>query len=315
MRVRIAGEAFTDDGLHQVLILMSHFIEGRHEWVVDAHVVDVMSVYFRRNVPGLAQGYRLMAEKAMVDGAWGAPVPTAVTVTSQTIKDDVADLHRPAKVVVENQESDRAFVLAMAHVFAAQRVIDAYEKGWLEFSHGGGSGDLPKIVLVERNRFLRHVRVVFILDSDRLVPGARSKHDRNVAAMLDMGVSGHLLKFREAENYIPLKVLAASGGSPTERSKKLHQVKSLNPGQRAHYDVKKGFWSGKTNSYVVPPEQEDLFGSVDPKVIRGIGKGFGDGMCGVFEREAIAGRLNEADLDLEAVEDMRAMLRLLDEII
>ncbi|WP_062435285.1 hypothetical protein [Herbidospora daliensis] len=309
----MAGDAFTLEGFHEIIQLMGHFIEGRHEWMVDIRDVGAIEGYFQSHVPKMAKTYELMARKAMVSATWSGPA--AVVITRDSLSDHTHDLARPAKVVVENQESDRCFVVAVAHILGDRRLLDAHRMGWLEFSQGGGSGELAKIVRAERGRFRRLFRVTFVLDSDRLTPDGASKHEGKIATLIKEGVPGHLLQFREAENYLPTKVLAASSGAPSEKSKKLGHLKRLTPDQRAHLDVKKAFWNGKEKRFAVLPEQVDLYDSLEPKVIEGLGQGFGEGLCALFERLAEAGALTEADLGPEATADLRLMLELLQTII
>ncbi|MEU4541436.1 hypothetical protein AB0G15_42060 [Streptosporangium sp. NPDC023825] len=323
MRVEVAGEVFAEDGtgFEHIIMLMQYFAESRHEWVINFGDPDLVVGYFRQHAPIRAQTYGLMAQKGLVSQAWagGEPRSRPVMITADSLTEHVEDLGRPAQVVVENQQSDRAFVLALAHVFATDKIVEADEKGWLEFAQAGGSGEVPKVVAAERARFRRVARVAFLLDSDRMVPGSTSKHEKTADGLRDLGVPGHVLVFREAENYVPNKILAAvSGLTRAELAKRIAHLKDLTPDQRAYFDFKTGFWNKKKCCLEISPEQQELYESLSERMVQGLGAGFGEKLSRLLEREAKAGNLQESDfaaLGSGVCEELRGLLALLREIV
>ncbi|MCK2213030.1 hypothetical protein MF672_004350 [Actinomadura sp. ATCC 31491] len=321
MRVELAGGAFTEDRFELIVTLIRLFAESRHEWVVTPDQFEIVRAYFQEHAPTRAQAYALMAQKGAVSQAWSAGPATlrpVVSVTYDSMPDHVEDLTRPARLVVENQEGDGAFVLALAHVFEAGQVIRAHGNRWLEFVQGGGSGEVPKVVASEAATFRRVKRVAFLFDSDRMVPGEASKHEKAVAALGELGVPGHVLRFREAENYVPNRVLAAIAGPRRELAARIDALKKLDPHQRGHFDFKHGFWDRKKACPAVPDAQKDLYAPLPDHVMAALRNGFGENLTVILEREARAGKLKEADFEAlgpEVVAELKGLLALLQEII
>ncbi|MBG0813846.1 hypothetical protein [Planomonospora sp. ID82291] len=321
MRVEIGGDAFTEDGFGLIVTLMQHFVESRHIWVVDPGQLDLVDGYFRDHAPKRSQTYGLLARKGLVSQAWTGTAgsrPRTVTITGESLADHVWDLGKSARFVVENQEGDRAFVLALAHVFDADGIVEACAKGWLEFVQGGGSGEVPKVVKNEGSSFRRVKRVAFLLDSDRLTPGAPSKHDSAVEKLSESGLAGHVLRFREAENYVPNRVLAAAAGRRGELASRIDCLKSLNPDQRAHFDFKNGFSDRRNKCVSIPDVQRELYGQLSEQMKIGLRNGFGEGLTLLLEREAKAGNIDESDfsaLGPAVCQELRELLALIREII
>ncbi|GAA2209989.1 hypothetical protein GCM10009850_054480 [Nonomuraea monospora] len=321
MRVELTGEAFTTEGFGLIVTLMQYFVESRHDWVVDPGQLGGVDAYFRDHAPKMAQTYGLLASKGLVSQAWtvtAAPRSRLVSIGRESLSDHVWDLGRSARFVVENQEGDRAFILALAHVFGAKDIVEACEKGWLEFVQGGGSGEVPKVVRHEEAAIRRVKRVAFLLDSDRLMPGERSKHEAAVTELRALGISGHVLDFREAENYLPNRVLAATIEPPERLTEKIRHLKTLTSPQRAHFDIINGFWDRKNFCAAIPAAQQDLYGDLAESVRVGLRHGFGHGLTLVLHREAEAGNVKETDfaaLGPTVAEELKTLLALVREII
>ncbi|WP_067795479.1 hypothetical protein [Actinomadura formosensis] len=323
MRVEILPDAFTEEGYECLVTLILYFTETRHEWVVDIRHIDFVEEYFRRHAPTRAGIWGDLARKSQVSGFW-APDSSrrpGVQVTRESLADDVHDLGSAARLVLENGAGDGAFVLAIAHVLGAGRVVAAKERGWLKFVQGGGSGEVPKVARNEREDFKRTCRVTFLLDSDRMTPGEPSKHEAAVGELRDAGIFGHILCFREIENYVPNRVLAAAS-VPEPRNvpltERIAHLKVLSHEQRAHFDMKKGFADRRGQGYEIRPEQQKLYRSVPESARVGLRLGFGDGLMQVLLREAEAGHLKETDftaLGPDVCDELRAILDLVQRIL
>jgi hypothetical protein len=95
------------------------------------------------------------------------------------------------------------------------------------------------------------IRIAVLIDSDRLVPPERlPNHDMADLLRAD-GVEVHVLALREAENYVPNRILA-SCGNPSTASITLTRLGNLHPDQRGHYDMKKGYGRGSSPAPTPP---------------------------------------------------------------
>lgn len=298
----------------EISTLLGHFNKSRHSWVIAPQLVRVADSFIERNMaPPRVPAYKQLARKAAKQqhAYRTSAAPQPVRIHPEDLKEHVEDLDRPAVLVVENDGSDRCFVKAVAKIFGASDILDAIEKRWLELGHGGG-GDTYRRAQEEHGSFRRIKRVAALLDSDRWVPGTPVKNARRVAELRELGLRVHVLTLREAENYVPNKVLRAVRPFRTS-SARLDHLKKLDHDQRGHFDMKHGF--KRTNG--VPAQQRDLFAEVDARTIAGLEDGFGQSLLPAFE--AMSDRLTDADLarDVgEAVPDeLRGLLAMLREIL
>jgi hypothetical protein len=320
MRVELSADVLSDDGLELIATLIRYFSEDRHDWVVGVRQLPALEAYFTEQAPKRAGVWTHLASKSVVSQAWtaGPPRRGTVTVTRESLADHVEDLGSAARCVVENSEGDRAFVLAIAHALGVEKVIIAKERGWLKFVQGGGSGEVPKVARREREDFRRTTRVVFLFDSDRMTPEETSKHEANANELREDGIDGHILRLREAENYVPNRVLAAAPVSEPRRTlhERIDHLKTLTPEQRGHYDMKKGFSKGERLQ--IPAAQHDLYRSLPEHTQVGLRLGFGDGLTQILLREAEAGNLDESDFDALGPgvrDELHAILDLLHQIL
>lgn len=287
MRVDLAPEVFsdTDDStgpyapldLHRLYDLLRCFAEERHEWVVaDEAVVAAVREFVPRHLPQLADTYIALAEDAAVTvKAWtGTTQATSdpVAVSRADLAEHAEDLCQRAVIVVENQESDGHFLETVAYVLNHQRILTALRNRWVEIGHGGGS-DLVKAALAAGNRFRRVIRVVAVLDSDRLIPRQRTGSHDKAKTLEDLDIGVHVLVRREAENYVPDKVLAGIG-QLAEASARVDRLKHLTPEQRGHYDMKHGFTKVHKSAEVTRANQE-LFSDLDHRTRSALHAGFG----------------------------------------
>lgn len=319
MRVELAAEVFRDDDpttgpyqpadLHRLIELLRCFAEQRHEWVTDAVVVVAVEQFLPKHVPSLAGSYVALARKAAVAvQAWTgtSQAGEVVRVTRADLADHAADLCQPAVVVVENQESDGYFLEAVAHVLGDQRIRNALRERWVEICNGGGS-TLVKVAREAASRFRRVVRVSAVLDSDRLIPRQRTGSHDKADQLRRLDIAVHVLERREAENYVPYRVLARIGRA-AEASERLKRLKQLTPQQREHYDMKHGFRRVDKSTDAAEAHQE-LFPDIDQRARRVLHDGFGtdllkrlhDDRNGLTERDF-------AQLGDDVLTELRTML-------
>lgn len=318
MRVELSADLFDDtddtDLIDSINGLFRCFLAGRHDLVVDGPTAAAAERFFAGHLPKHAKKYAALVR--------GAPNRVAWTGTSQRagakqvcLVDAVAsaaDLCQPAKLVLENGESDRCFVVAVAHVFGHRRIVKAIGERWLEIEQAGGSGEIHKVARAAAERFRRWRRVVALYDSDRWLPGTRFEHEEHAEELRREKVTVHVLLLREAENYVPHKVIAASGRRYRVVSRKLGHLRKLSVEQRGHFDMKHGFREGLRRGaphLAFRPEQADLFHGIPPEVRLGLDDGFGqDLLKHLFTHRAALCERDFDHLGPAAVADLRAML-------
>lgn len=320
MRVELAPEIFRDTDPHtaqpyhpqdleHLYDLLRCFTEGRHDWVADALVVVAVETFLPDHLPKLAGTYVALARKAAVTAqAWtGTSQHTdVVRVSRADLVEHAADLCQRAVLVVENQENDGYFLETIAYVLGEQRIIRAIEERWVDIENGGGS-DLVKVAMKAAGRFRRVVRVVAVLDSDRLIPRQRTGNHDKADKLQGMKVASHVLTRREAENYVPHRVLADIGRRG-EASRRLTLLKRLTPEQRDHYDMKYGFRKVEKSAEALRAYQE-LFDALDQDMRAGLHDGFGTDL--LKRLHADRARLTEHDfaqLGQDVVAELRALL-------
>lgn len=277
MRVELTSEIFaTSAHLQDVTALLRLFSQGRHDWTLPPGMLDVAAGYLELHLSGLAQVYKELAQEAATQLAYNtAGSSTQVVVSIESISDHVADLEKPAVLVVENDSADKGFVVAIMRVFDAPDLLIAIDRGWLVVDHGGGSS-IYRLAEETHQGYRRLVRTAALLDSDRLQPNTPAKNADRIEEVRKAGVLVHVLELREAENYLPNLLLNAHRPY-REMHPKLTLLKSFTPDQRGYFDMKKGFHNG------VPAEQSQLFAGVHPRVISGLTSGFGGNVIELFK--------------------------------
>lgn len=293
MRINLSKGAFYQaEALTDLLTLMRSFIDGLHDWVADSETITVASGYLREHAPRLAETYLELARKGTVAATWtGAMSATVVKIEDTDLADHVSDLcKRPAVVVVEDLNSDGAFIRAICTIFRARRLQEALSKNWIEITHGGGSG-VSRVAEHVAQRYRHRVRVVALMDSDRMFPGQQTQKHLEASRLASNGIVAHVLELREAENYVPNRVLRGVGKA-SDASHKLAWLARLTAEQRGYFDMKHGF--GRPDR---PPrihsDQRTLFSGVERDVLLGLRGGFGGNLLELME--ASSGSLTEQD--------------------
>lgn len=297
MRVELHPGVFTGNGpLSPIIQVMQCVAHGRHDWSADSLTLDAAERYFVIHAPTMGPTYLELGRKGLVDAAWRPPgTTTLVRITLSDLSDVAEDLCRPAVLVVEDLESDGCFVRAIVKVFRADHLRKALSRDWLVIRHGAGE----RLVLVaqeDRRLFRCEVRVVALLDSDRRRPQERTKAHEKADGLQGSGILVHVLEFREAENYVPNRVLSATIARRKDARRKLEYIKRLSSAQRGYYDMKIGFRQ-KGDAFTIHSEQKELFGGLDDEIVRALGAGFGQGLLRQLESQC--DNLTEEDFSKE----------------
>jgi hypothetical protein len=147
-------------------------------------------------------------------------------------------LRRPLVVIVENADSDKRFVVAMAFAFSRTTLSLAIERGWCRFEGGGGCGEIEKAARRQIESGQQPWRIVALIDGDCWCPEDRPSKlaVENEQKCRAIGVDCRALHKRDSENYIPLDVLRKHAPSTV-----VDAFARLCAHQVDHFDMKKGF--------------------------------------------------------------------------
>lgn len=264
---------------------------GQHSWVID-DLDDVLTSSLVRDCPSW-DPLATLAEKtwrAAIDEPTTAahqrlvvvkPAGTGVARVAGTIVCTAASarqlLARPLYLVLENATSDWSFVRALVKSYRRTALDQAIANHWIVPDQAGGSGEFVKRVrgLIEQG--IESLRIVALMDSDRLAPGALPPAvDTRVKALEGMGATVIVLHKREVENYLPTALLDGKATNAVRVS-----WLALTRVQQDHYDMKFGFATDSaTSAAAIPLEQKALFAGSNPwhldRLIGGFGKRIGD---------------------------------------
>lgn len=316
MRIDLAADLFDNesaDALIFILRIVECLTEGRHSWRADVLTVESAKVYFEAHAPTLASSIYELGRKSIVDGIWASPPEKSTAkVSIDNLSLISTDLCMPAVLVVEDFVNDGYFIDSIVDVFGASRVREALDKGWLVVRHSGGSR-LEQVAVSEVEKFKVLKRVVALLDSDRLNPGARTSSHLKQEAMRQVGVIVHVLEMREAENYVPNRVLAFTDNR-TATSAKLTYLKKFTPDQRAYFDIKKGFAS--RGGAAVHADQADLYKGIRPAAIAALSDGFGTKVLQVLHQNRTSLTVQDfAKIDSSVVIELERLLQAIESVI
>ena len=151
MRVRIAADALADDGSWRAIDrIVDLFFEERHRWDVDDPDAVEASRWIKsdpaesRTSQRNLEALQMLSVRAIYES--GEKIhQRALTVSlvetppdTLTPTEALRALHLPAYVVVEDGESDKAFLCTMIRAFGRTALDAALARYWWEIVHAGG---------------------------------------------------------------------------------------------------------------------------------------------------------------------------------
>jgi hypothetical protein len=195
----------------------------------------------------------------------------------------------------------------MIATFKRTALSDAYTEGWLVFDQLGGVGECDKRLKEIMGQWYGPPRIFVLADSDQAYPGHVTQSIEKVQnSCRPLRIPYVILRKRKIENYLPLHILQQVN---RDRYKAyLH----LQPLQKDHYEMKKGFKEADNGNAIVPPEQVALYLHVPPHILRGLCGGFGKHVAAQFE--AHKGKVQEHEVRIICTTDPGEIDRILDEI-
>ncbi|MFI6233920.1 hypothetical protein ACIBD9_10235 [Micromonospora sp. NPDC050784] len=267
MRLDIEPEVFASADPVATIDLIILTLDGRHEWQPSLPVASAAVQFVARQVPALSE----YMQKVLVEAANPAtPAAAVAKVRAGDLRAVLADLSKPAVLVVENRIGDGGFVRAVAAALRDQRIVDALrgDNDWLRLSNGGGCGQMPDLAAEECRAFSMLVRVAVLFDSDRVEPDEPSPHHDKVAKCREAGVREvHLLTWRMMENYVPFPVWERHFPA---RSNQIEELRTRIPRQRGYQNLKDEFGRRNMPKRMFPddlPLTEEDFAELGPGVV------------------------------------------------
>ena len=213
----------------------------------------------------------------------------------------LAVLMQPLHVIVEDENSDGAFLLWMARLLGRDVIREAYSNGQLLFRHAGGKNQFPKCARAlsfgvwpraGRPILSLQFRAIAMLDSDSRYPGD-TPNVSIAKETLENVAHVHILNGRTIENYVPLryarKRLAQDGLEPLADA--FFRMSDL---QREHFPMKRGYVDDGVPAKPLPLSQflsDQRFDPPERAQFSGIGAqdwalfagGFGTRLAAVFQ--------------------------------
>jgi hypothetical protein len=236
MRLDIEPEIFASDERVALIKLLDLAVEGQHDWR------PTLSVAFQADelAHDLPPEQVEFIQKTLKQAANPVPpAPAVAIVTVGNLRVMLADLSKPARLVVENELGDGGFVRAMAAALGDERVVEAVDRLWLEFGNGGGYGQIPELAAKACKRFVLVVRVGALFDSDREIPRQRSPRHDSFEKARAVGVPElHMFTWRMVENYVPFRVWERHFPAKQEL---IDMLRAMLPDKRGYLNLKKQF--------------------------------------------------------------------------
>ena len=282
MRIAIDSSAANDQDAHRCLDrILDGIDDGWHVWdLTDVRDVEAIMKSTWLNDPG-RQGVKvadlLVASTKL--GAWTlAPHGRRLRVTAdpqapgELVAEQALHLARePLTVLVENRESDGAFV---------RRVVTELDKPlsrlWdrptdpIRFDSVGGKGQMVQEVW-NRTHGPRPARLVAVIDSDR--KGKNDQESREARALRracrNNGLPCWVLAKREAENYLARSLLDARPNTGADHRKRVAAWDRLSDDQKNYLDMNNGLSENPSEL------EQNLFANLPEEDREILGGGFG----------------------------------------
>ncbi len=230
---------------------------------------------------------------------------------------------QPLHLIVEDENSDGAFVLWMARLLARDTLRRSYNAGRLLFRHAGGKGQMAKSAATltfgvwprdNKPILSLRLRAIALLDSDARFPG--DQPNAGIVQALQSHVAlVHMLNGRYIENYVPQKYvqrrLEEDGlASATDAYFRMTED------QRKHFPIRKGFLDNSTTpqpqthaAFLADARREQAernhFQTVNPQDWVYFASGFGARLAVIFQEPAYRCQPSEGAL---LTEDQRTEL-------
>ncbi len=214
-----------------------------------------------------------------------------------SLRDAIQLLGEPFRILLEDDENDRAFLLSMAEREQQEYIQEMEGDGHVRFQHGGGLSKMKSVVERDRQRnTISFGRLWLLFDSDGLRPNSKSRDAKRLEKACGEKIPKHCLSRRSIENYLPLTSLKdwVDRLPPRRRGgprAKYGAFRTLTAEQRHHYNMKNGF--GRDARRQDAASAGDLYDSLNDEYRETLADGFDTGefkvaslfRCRVSERQ------------------------------
>jgi hypothetical protein len=225
---------------------------------------------------------------------WAGPVPKL------SVEDARNYIPIPFKIFVENNDADKAFLMAYLNKDSREKLLDLELRHWIVFVHGGGTGDLQKQIAWESKNTMRaDLRCFAYFDNDGLKPASPSaKTLQVIAECVRSQIRYHQLSRRAIENYLPLSALELWASIQNNRRaqhtrRQLSPFKKLSDDERNHFNMKAGP-NGDNDAVAYP--------ALSAYELRQLYKGFGKRVATIYSHEKFREKMSRNDFQKAAVE-------------
>lgn len=257
MRVRLAPELFQAPVADLLLTTVFQYaLDGRHHIEADlAH--PVIAEWLQQQSVGLqeqitlavdlsAEAEALQPSRTVAEIGMFVATDFAATPIRLRPANARAFLERPFSLLLEDEISDRDFVLKMLTDEERKALQERIDRGFVRVQHGGGLPNMRRHLLDRQgDPALRHT-IWVLFDSDAMQPGIPSAQSEALRAVCG-GIPHHQLRCRYMESYLPARALngwAARGRDHDERTERFALLRGflrMQPVQRHHFNMKRGF--------------------------------------------------------------------------
>lgn len=250
MKLFLRDEVF-DRGGTDLLGFFQAVWEGRHAIALDEHGEQYGRWLGARS--GEDQEFVNLAVQTSYGSLSKVVVDVACTNTSDwnnnvaSVHDALALARLPYRILLENNNSDRRFLMAIADSNQRSVLEQAKESKNIDFVQGGGIEQIERLLNDDVQGDRARLKITFVLfDSDSewiRRPSPSAKRVLHLCRTHD--VPCHMLRRRSTENYLTLESLAEYQMQNHPLHAHRNQVYSaftrLSRLQRRHYHMKQGF--------------------------------------------------------------------------
>lgn len=277
--------------------LLTHFKKGKHQLILSDP--DDFLAFNDSTWKQSLKGDNL---KLILKGLKYPKFIKKVTISDNNSEDNFSlgeaylFLEKSLQILVEHKENDEPFYFAIIKNFDFTKdLLNAFQNGWLEFDHGGGS-TIESVVRSSLTRsektspyFIKplekYIRYFVIKDSDREYCKIQSDgsivqkelEEAKTNFFKEFKVPFHYLYKREKENYIPDSVFEHFLHDKTKKEFAESYLK-LNNHQKDFLDLEKGFSKAKKVKDIeeLSIEIQELYKKIAKSTYDIIGLGFTD---------------------------------------
>lgn len=194
-----------------------------------------------------------------------------------SIQEAIDYVTSPVLVYVENIQNDGYFLNCIIKHFGSSRVKKALEKNKIRPEHLGGCGSTKAVFSRKEQEFrnkIKFFRYYVLWDSDQeFFDDTNHKYDRAICDLNKWKIKYHILKKREAENYLPDDAIRELCGS--NNNDWFNAFLHLTDEQKDFYDMQCGFKIAACDRNSMKEEIKNLYSNVSDANWDRLSKGSG----------------------------------------